>query len=113
MGANLFSVSQITRFVVIFALTCAFTYIIWPFLIPLILAGVFALGLADMIHYLNERIRFRRIYLVAFSLFFGIALFWIPMTLAIYRIILYFSQPNAIDTKLMAISNISKLNSVL
>lgn len=86
----------ITHLLLLLGLLTAFIFINWPFLTPLILAGVFALGLQDLVERLSKKTGLKRIYWIAITLLCGLGLFWIPLSFAIYRIIVYINQPKDI-----------------
>ena len=85
------------RIITILSLFAGFFYINFPFLVPIVLAGIFALGLNDLVMYLKSKINIRPIYIIGITIFSGFALFWVPMTLAIYRIVVHFSKLNDIE----------------
>lgn len=86
------------HWVLLIILLAAFIFINIPFLMPLILAGVFALGLNDWIEKLSKKGKFgRKSWSIIFMLL-GMGLFLIPLSLAIYRIIVYASQPKNLET---------------
>ncbi|KHD87137.1 MAG: hypothetical protein OM95_16035 [Bdellovibrio sp. ArHS] len=79
-------------------LLAAFLFINFPFLMPFLIAGVFALGLHDFVERLGKKLKIKRKPSIAITLFAGFAIFWIPISLAIYRLISYISQPEVIKT---------------
>ncbi|MFV8259155.1 AI-2E family transporter [Bdellovibrio bacteriovorus] len=79
-------------------LLAAFLFINIPFLMPLTLAGVFALGLNDWIEKLSAKGRLGRKSWSLIFMLLGMCLFLIPLSLAIYRIVVYASQPKNIET---------------
>lgn len=87
----------IVRWAMLCLLVAAFLFINWPFLGPLVLAGIFALGLNDFIGSLSRKTKLSRPVCVTLALLAGLAIFWIPITLAIYRIVVHISQPQAIE----------------
>ncbi len=97
----------------------AFLFINFPFLTPMILAGIFALGLNDFVDKMSKRLKMKRNWLVILLMILGLALFWIPITLAVYRVISHVSQPEAFQTsslvnqahavKDFAITNLQKI----
>lgn len=86
------------RWFFVTALLAGFTYINWPFLIPISLAGIFALGLHDFIFKIAKKTKWKYNVTVFLTVAAGLALFWIPLSLAIYRVIGHVSQPQAIET---------------
>lgn len=92
-----FSKNHVVRLMTILFLAAGFFYINYPFVVPMVLAGIFALGLNNFVDFLKSKVNVKPIYIIAITIFGGFALFWVPMTLAIYRIVVYFSQPNTIE----------------
>lgn len=91
------SQSAFFRWLVLGILCAAFIFINWPFLMPLILGCIFALGLEDFITKLSLRTKMSRLKCIVITLLAGLAIFWIPISLAIYRVIMHVSQPQAIE----------------
>lgn len=89
---------EFIRWLLIIILIIGFTFINWPFLVPLALAGIFALGLNDFILAVSRKTKWRHNHVVPLTLTFGLALFWVPLALAIYRVIVNINQPQAIET---------------
>lgn len=86
------------HWILLICLLVGFIFINIPFLTPVALAGVFALGLTDLIERLSKNRMFgRKAWTVTF-LIGGMGLFWIPLALAIYRIVAYASQPKNLET---------------
>lgn len=79
-------------------LLAAFLFVNLPFLMPFMIAGVFALGLNDFVERLGKKLKIKRKPAIALTLLGGFAIFWIPISLAIYRLISYISQPEVIKT---------------
>lgn len=102
----------LVRWIILIALFSAFLYINWPFLGPLFLASIFALGLTDIISKLSIKTKLSRGTCVALVLFSGFSLFWVPIALAIYRIIVHINQPQTIETD-QIISQIHSLKEVV
>lgn len=92
------SKSTIVRWSLLVLLVAAFLFINWPFIGPLILAGIFALGLNDFITSMCARTKLGRTMCVSLTILAGLAIFWIPITLAVYRIVVHISQPQTIET---------------
>lgn len=92
-----FTKNQWVNLILLLLLVGAFAFINLPFLMPLILAGIFALGLNDFIEKLSKK-RWGRKTWTLITLFVGLSLLWIPLGLAIYRIIVYISKPQNIET---------------
>lgn len=70
-----------------------------PFAMPFILAGIFSLGLNDFIEKISRITKLKRSLCIFMTLFTGLALFWTPLSVAIYRGILHFTQPQTIETE--------------
>jgi predicted PurR-regulated permease PerM len=83
----------------IFLLSIAFLYINLPFLVPLILAGIFALGLSPLIDKLSKRYKKSRNGMTWSVLLVGFCLFWIPLAIAVYRIIVNVSNPQTLQSE--------------
>lgn len=96
----------IHRAIIIFLFT-AFLYINLPFVTPVVLAGIFALGLDDFINRLAAKKWSRKVW-IWITLFSGFLLFFLPISLAIYRIVLTLSKPQNIKTDVI-IEEIHKL----
>lgn len=72
-------------------LTGLFVFINLPFALPLILSGIFALGVHDFIERTNKRTRLSRTWIVWIFLLSGIFFFIAPLGLAVYRLTVYIS----------------------
>lgn len=70
-----------------------------PFAMPFILAGIFSLGLNDFIDKVSRITKLKRGLCIFLTLFAGLALFWTPLSVAIYRGITHFTQPQTIETE--------------
>ncbi|WP_295903732.1 AI-2E family transporter [uncultured Bdellovibrio sp.] len=92
------SKSTLVRWALLVVLIAAFLFINWPFLGPLVLAGIFALGLNDFINTISRKTKLSRNSSITLTVLAGFAIFWIPITLAIYRIVVHISQPQGIET---------------
>lgn len=86
------------RWFFIVVLLTAFVFINWPFLVPLALAGIFALGLHDLISRVSAKSKLNHKLLVTLTILLGLALFWVPLTLAIYRVIAYIEHRQGLET---------------
>ncbi|WII71165.1 AI-2E family transporter [Bdellovibrio sp. 22V] len=106
------SKSQTFSWIVLILFTSAFLFINFPFVVPLALAGIFALGLNDLIQRLSSKFKIRRNLCIALTLFAGLALFWVPISLAIYRIVVNISDPQAMGSD-QIVSQIHKLKDFL
>ncbi|NUN05785.1 MAG: AI-2E family transporter [Bdellovibrio sp.] len=87
------SKAEWARWGILGLLTALFLYINLPFLVPIIIASIFALGLDDFINRLSQKVRRSRGFSIGLTVFAGLAIFWIPLTLAIYRIAMHMSAP--------------------
>lgn len=87
------SKAEWARWGVLALLTALFLYINLPFLVPIIIASIFALGLDDFINRLSQKTKRSRGFSIGLTVFAGLAIFWIPLTLAIYRIAVHMSAP--------------------
>ncbi len=81
----------------IIAMVAAFVFINWPFLTPLILAGIFALGLHDLVSRLARRTRAPRSLTIVLTLLSGIFVFWVAIWLAGYRAFTHIVKPEAVE----------------
>ncbi len=75
-----------------FVLFAAFFYINLPFLLPILIAGIFALGLHDFVMAVSKKIKTSHTLTVWGVLLIGFTFFWGPLALAFYRITVYISQ---------------------
>lgn len=82
---------------IILVLLAAFIYINIPFITPVALAGIFALGIDDFIDRLSKKKWTRKVW-IWLSLLAGFLLIFLPISLAIYRIVLTLSKPQNIQT---------------
>lgn len=81
-----------------FILTAAFLYINTPFLLPMILAGVFALGLNNAINTVCKLTKLKSQVVIPLTLLTGLGLLWAPLSLAIYRVVVLAGKPQMIET---------------
>lgn len=86
----------------IFALVAIFTYINIPFILPFILAGIFALGLNDFINRHAKKQKLPRWLVITLVMLSGLAIFWIPIFLATYRIVSIAKMPENLSSGHMA-----------
>lgn len=86
------------RWTISLLLLAGFVFINWPFITPVILAAIFAFGLNDLIEKIKGKIKWRHNRVVLCTLLLGLALFWTPITLAIYRVIFHINQPQTVET---------------
>ena len=82
----------------IFVLSVAFLYINLPFLVPLVLAGIFALGLSPFIDKLAKKFKKTHTFTTITVLVTGFALFWIPLAIAVYRLVVILSNPETLQS---------------
>ncbi|MNK07806.1 putative inner membrane protein [compost metagenome] len=78
--------------VFILALFAAFAFINLPFVLPVVLAGIFALGLHDFVNKFCAKSRLPRKLCLWLIFICGLFFFIGPITIAVYRITFYFSQ---------------------
>lgn len=97
MSENLKSRTIWLHRTIILILFAAFLYINIPFLTPVLLAGIFALGLDDLIDRLAKKKWSRKVW-IWITLFTGFLLFFLPISLAIYRLVITLSKPQNIKT---------------
>lgn len=69
-----------------------------PFVLPFIIAGIFALGLNDFINRTAARTKMPRGLVITIVTIVGLAIFWIPLSLAIYRLIMVVKLPQNLDS---------------
>lgn len=68
-------------------LLVSFVYINLPFILPFVLAGIFALGLNDFVNRNSKRWKLNRGLVIALVVLAGLVIFWAPLSLAVYRIV--------------------------
>lgn len=93
MLENLKSQESLMRWLVFLVLLGAFALINLPFIMPLTLAAIFALGVEDLIQKLSQRTGWRRRWWILISLLAGILLFIMPIFLALYRLGVWIMKP--------------------
>lgn len=96
MAAYTKTQSQVFLWFMILVLIGSFSYINWPFFYPILLAGIFALGLQDMITKISRRIGHRTLTIIL-TLMAGLGLLFIPLFLAAYRMGIYLSKPQEME----------------
>ncbi|MDG0816402.1 AI-2E family transporter [Bdellovibrio svalbardensis] len=84
--------------IVLFALFAVFFYINFPFLLPFILAGIFALALNDFINRQAAKRKLPRWAIITLVMLTGLATFWIPICLATYRIVNVVKVPDHLSS---------------
>ncbi len=89
---------SLIRWLLFGVLLVAFVFINGPFLTPLALASIFALGLNDLIVSLSRKTKMNHNIWIGLTLLAGLALFWIPLSLAIYRIVMHINEPQTLET---------------
>ncbi|QDK45750.1 AI-2E family transporter [Bdellovibrio sp. ZAP7] len=85
--------SELITWALLITLSALFLYINLPFLVPLILAGIFAMGLINFVNRMAAKTRAPRWLSVLGIVLVGLALIWIPISLALYRIGVHLSAP--------------------
>lgn len=86
--------AKLINWILLIALLGIFIYINIPFLFPLTIAGVFALGLHDFTQVVARKFRMKARTAVILTLIGGLLIFWVPISLAVYRVFAYFSNPD-------------------
>lgn len=99
MIENLKSQEALLRWLVFLALLSAFVLINIPFLMPLALAAIFALGLQNLVSKLVQRTGWRRRWWILISLLAGVLLFVLPIFLALYRFGVWIMKPENIESQ--------------
>ncbi|WP_413293697.1 AI-2E family transporter [Bdellovibrio sp. HCB185ZH] len=85
--------SELITWALLITLSALFLYINIPFLMPLLLAGIFAMGLINFVNRMAAKTRAPRWLSVLGIVLVGLALIWIPISLALYRIGVHLSAP--------------------
>lgn len=96
MAAYTKTQSRVFLWFMILLLLGSFIFINVPFFYPILLAGIFALGLQDMITKITRRVGHRTLTIIA-TLMAGLGLLFIPLFLAAYRIGAYLSKPQDLE----------------
>ncbi len=86
--------AKLINWILLIALLGIFIYINIPFLFPLTIAGVFALGLHDFTQVVAKKFHMKPRTAVILTLIGGLLIFWVPISLAVYRVFAYFSNPD-------------------
>ncbi|MBO9665343.1 MAG: AI-2E family transporter [Bdellovibrio sp.] len=89
--------SVIVSWVLLLVLASLFVFINWPFLVPLVLAGIFALGLVNLVTRLTQKLHLPRGLTSTLVVLVGSTVFWLPLALAIYRISVHLSAPQQFE----------------
>jgi predicted PurR-regulated permease PerM len=88
--------SHVFLWIMIVLLIALFSYINLPFFYPILLAGIFALGLQDLVVKMTRRLG-HRVLTITMTLIIGLGLLFIPLFLAAYRMGIYLSKPQEIE----------------
>ncbi|MGE5086696.1 MAG: AI-2E family transporter [Bacillota bacterium] len=91
------SKSNIIVWIFLLAISGGFVFINLPFLPPLILAGVFALGLDNLVRKASQRFKISQGASALITVFLILTLFWAPLGLAIYRVIVNISNAKNLE----------------
>ncbi|MGZ3769575.1 MAG: AI-2E family transporter [Bdellovibrio sp.] len=91
------NLKDLSRWIFFFLLFGMFIFINIPFFMPFLLAGIFALGLEDFINKFRAKTKLNRGFCIFLTLVSGFLIFLAPVSLAIYRGIVYFSQMKTVD----------------
>ncbi|WP_413557233.1 AI-2E family transporter [Bdellovibrio sp. HCB209] len=89
--------SELVTWSLLILLGALFLYINLPFVVPLILASIFAMGLINLVNRLVRKTRAPRWLSVLGLVFVGCFMVCVPLTLAIYRIGVHLSAPQEIQ----------------
>jgi predicted PurR-regulated permease PerM len=89
--------SQWVSGILFFFLLAALIFINAPFLMPFLIAGIFAMGLDDFITRTASSWKVKRWVIIALVIFIGFALFWAPLSLATYRLVNIFKSQNNLN----------------
>lgn len=93
MNSLKLSANQVRAFIAI-SLVGSLTFLNWPFLMPLFLGGLFALGTRDLVQALARLIKVSYIRAVWIGMGLGLFLFWFPLFIATYRVFVFFGKKN-------------------
>ena len=88
--------SHVFLWIMIVFLIAIFSYINLPFFYPILLAGIFALGLQDLVMKMTRRFGHRTL-TITLTLIAGLGLLFVPLFLAAYRVGIYLSKPQEIE----------------
>jgi predicted PurR-regulated permease PerM len=72
-------------------------FINWPFLMPLLLAALFALGTKDLVAHLSQKLKITYKKAVWLAVSLGLFLFWFPLFIATYRVFVFLSKQNGAE----------------
>ncbi len=90
--------SELITWALLIILSALFLYINLPFLVPLILAAIFAMGLINFVNRMAAKTRAPRWLSVFVLVFAGLALMCIPVSLAMYRVGVHLSAPQELQS---------------
>jgi predicted PurR-regulated permease PerM len=82
--------------IMIVLLIAMFSYINLPFFYPILLAGIFALGLQDLVVKMTRRFGHRTL-TITLTFLLGLGLLFVPLFLAAYRVGIYLSKPQEFE----------------
>ncbi len=82
----------------VFPLFGTFIYINLPFILPFTLAGIFALGLNDFVNRQAKKRKLPRWLVITLVMLSGLAIFWVPIFLATYRIVSVAKMPENLNS---------------
>ena len=103
------SKSNLIVWIFLIAISGSFVFINLPFLPPLILAGVFALGLDNLVRKASQRFKVSQGVSALITVFLILTLFWAPLGLAIYRVIVNISNAKSLEAgKVVEQINVAK-----
>jgi predicted PurR-regulated permease PerM len=88
------SKSNIVVWILLITIAGFFVYINLPFLGPVILAGVFAQGLDNLVRKASRKFKVSHGLSALITVFLILTLFWAPLALAIYRVIVKSRRAN-------------------
>lgn len=109
MIENLKNKESLVRGLVFAVLLLGFSVINFPFVIPLALGGIFALGLQDIIEKTSLRTGVRRGWWILLTLFSGVLIFILPIFLALYRLAVWIMTPENLERgRIMGQFNVAK-----
>lgn len=91
------SKSNIIVWILLITIAGFFVYINLPFIGPLILAGIFALGLDNVVRKASMRFKVSHGLSALITVFLILTLFWAPLGLAIYRVIVNISNAKNLE----------------
>ncbi|MFM6928235.1 MAG: AI-2E family transporter [Bdellovibrio sp.] len=100
---------NIIVWIFLIAISGGFLFINLPFLAPLILAGIFALGLDNLVRNASKRFKISQGASALITVFLILVLFWAPLGLAIYRVFVNISNAKNLEAgKVVEQINVAK-----